>query len=301
MYLEKSRARGSVLLALALLLSATPARARSQQGGEPFAQLLSHAKERDKVLAKRQKELSKRLFGVSGDIMKTYRKWRKKEEQGLRDAFADAYAREGDAFIMLEKTIGRERNIIERIFQTDRYTESDRGRIKRSMDSASHAAALKRYNDEASRKAAEARVRLEGAQAKGAPPELLELIRREVAAYRSVFAALDEEEMMLDRYLAVYGGPSVSEIQKRQEERGNYRRLARERARAREYAAGLIVGLGVLAALVLILKSPDSTPAEVEYAKRRMSELKEQQRADCTFRGGVFLDGGPYSVGTCSK
>lgn len=306
MHREKSRASAATLLAFALLVSATPARAQSQHGDDPFARLLKLAKERDKVLAKRQKELNKRLFGVSNDIMKTYRKWRKPEEQGLRNAVADAYAREGDAFVMLERTIGRERGIIERIFQTDRHTESDRSRIRGSMRSGSHAAALKRHNEEASRKAAEARLRLEGAQSKGAPPEVVELVRRELVAYQSVFTALDEEEEMLDRYLALYGGTSVGEIQKKQEERAEaerskYRRLARERERASEYAAALIVGLGVLAALLLILKSPDSTPAEVEYAKQRMNELKEQQRTACTHRGGIFFDGGPYAIGTCSK
>lgn len=286
------------LLAL-MLVAAAPARSQTNDRDAAFAVLLKSVKEREKVLAKRQKEIRKRLFKVSDDITKARNK-------GLSEDAA-AYAREGDAFVMLKDSIERERDVISDILSVERYGHTSSGDgIGRGMFTANRAASLKRFHDEATRKGIAARVRLEVAQSNGAEVEQLALVRREVAAYEQVFGSLDQEEELLDKYLAIFGGTSVKQIQKNQQAAleasyDRYRRLERERERAREYAAQLAVTVGVVAALVLILKSSDSTPAQIDYARSMMKDLNDQARTACAFRGGMFFEGGPYSVGTCSK
>lgn len=282
------------------LAAAAPAQTHTNDQAAAFALLMKWARERDKALAKQQKELHKRLFKVSGDISKARNKGRGED--------AAAYAREGDAFIMLKHSVERERDVIGDMLTFERYGDSDRdgGSIGRAMLFAMRATNLKRYDDEARRKRDEARARLEGAQAKGAGAEQLALILRELAVYKQVFASLGREEELLDKYLAIYGKTTVKRIQENEQRaveasRERYRRLDRQRERAAEEAARFAVGVAIVAALVLILKSPDSTPAQVDYARSMMKDLNDQARTACAFRGGTFFEGGSYSVGTCSK
>ena len=282
-----------------LTAAASTAQTQSKISTEAFASLLKLAKERDKVLTKQWKQLDKRYLDLLTDISKARNKGRRAE--------AVAIGREGTAIQITKDSIERELEVTQIIIKLAKQGDSDYDRnFDRAWSTANHAGRLKRFNDEASRQGIEARVRLETAQAKGADAKEIELMRREVAAYQQAFAALDREEEFLNQYLALFGNTSVSEIQKNQEaaveaERAKYRRWERERERAREVTAQLIVAVGTVAALVQILKSPDSTPAEINYAQQMMKDLNDQARTACHFRGGMYVGGGPFTIGTCTK
>lgn len=86
-----------------------------------------------------------------------------------------------------------------------------------------------------------------------------------------------------------------------EKEKSKLRRLERERERAREYTAKLIIAFGAVVALAQIIKSPDPTPTQKSEAEERLRALNDQAKTNCIFRGGIFFEGGSYSVGTCSK
>src|SRR5687768_13804969 len=113
MYHKKIRRRLTAGLLILSLVYALPIESQSNNKDEAFVRLLKLAKERDKVLAKQQKEIIKRLLTVSRDIMKVYNKGRRED--------AELYSREGDAFVMIKGSIGRERQIIEELFKIATY------------------------------------------------------------------------------------------------------------------------------------------------------------------------------------
>jgi hypothetical protein len=147
-----------------------------------------------------------------------------------------------------------------------------------------------------------AKVRFEVAKYKSEGKERVALIQLELGLYQQTRTMRDQEWAVIDKYLAVTQAPSMSELERKPQARQQARRESQQDAekeiqRANEYVKGLVLALGVVAAAQIILNSPTS-PVKGDQGREM---LKSNARTDCISRGGIFLDGGELSIGTCTK
>lgn len=290
--------RAIALALVVALLPASPTGAQSTGQDEALVRLALALIERDKEAAKQEKAARKQAQAAQNRGMELYKKGRRDE--------TEQYLRERDVWGSVAESLSRERQTIQEIVTRAQYGLSRRQRMEVILTAGNQASRLQQYNAAVDSRETMARVRLDVAKYKGAAPNLIALIERELAVYPLARAALAQQQATLDRYLSVLGAASVGELQQRQqaqlaEQRRKYQERERAIRRSEEYLAALALALGLVTAIVLILKSPTSTEEDRQRARQQLNALKDAEKNRCLALGGIFFDGGDFSVGTCSK
>jgi hypothetical protein len=287
----------AVVLALALILPA-PSVARAQDNNDSLAQLAKAAKKRDK-------EASKQLKAVREQMQAAWDKARQADAQNLYEELV-MHHNEIRALKAVEDGLESERKVLARVMDAGRGWVPDLRSLQRYGE-LDRAIQIQRLKAELSRAVRMSRFKIEVAKQQGTKKDVIASVERELAAYGQALEVMQQEETMLDRFFVSLGAPSVSEIQRRHEAAvaADKRRRALQREledqQAREFVEKLILSLGIVAALILILKSPTATAAEKDNARERLKELKDRAKTECNLRRGVFFDEGDLGVGTCSK
>lgn len=280
--------------ALALMLALiVPSAALSQN--DALGNLAKAAKKRGKEVVKQEQaaRMQVRVVGAQAEEAKN---------QGLYIE-SGLYMREKRALEIVVTLFAHERRLLEEIMATNQYRQAIRSGM--SMQTISKVSEMRRLTERITLSEKEARGHLSYSKSQGKEREVA-ILERELATYQHARAQLGHERATLDHLLAATGAPSVSEVEQRFRDSDEARRRREqekeeERRRASEYVGGLILTLGLVTALALVLRSNTATPAQKKEAQGQLDGLKLQAKEQCLLRGGVFMDGGAYAVGTCTK
>lgn len=275
-----------------------PINAQSKFHFEKLDELVLFAKTHKKLLDKQYKEADKQQLKIRIRNGKNYNKG--------KPELAEAGQIEVNSFQLVKDSLGVEYGILGLIEQADKFRFKDSliYEVNNTAKQWAHSVGKLRMNAE--NLEGDSLVKYHNAVVRKSNAEVVTTFKSSLESLQKVNFYFNQQETTVNKFLEVCCQTVISEVlirdqAARKAQYEGFNRWMNQRENSREAGVTMLLGLGLISTLAHVISSTNSTPDQVDYAKRRMRELNEQAKMNCIFRGGFYAAGSDISFGTCSK